>query len=75
MIYEGQIQDVKDLGFVDRFGEGEVKGVDSFDCGEAGLEDAGFDEPLLSGGDFLGGQDVEEGGVEALRYWKGTRRF
>jgi len=65
LINEGQVEEVEDLGFVDRLGEREVEGVDGFYGGEAGLEDAGFDEPLLSGGDFLGGQEVEDiGGGE-----------
>ena len=65
LLDEAEIKEVEDLRFIDRFGEGEVEGVDGFDGGEVGLEDAGFDASLLSGGDFLRGQDEQEiGGGE-----------
>jgi len=54
LIDEGQIQEGEDLSFVYRFREGEVEGINGFESGKAGLEDAGFDFGWSEeGGDFF----------------------
>ncbi len=53
---EMEIEEAEDLGLIDRFGEGEVKGIEGFEDREIGLSDTGFDPSLFSGSDFLRGQ-------------------
>jgi hypothetical protein len=60
LVHKGEVEEIEDLIFIDGLGEVKVEGVDCFDGGEAGLEDPGFDEPLLPGGDFLRGQEVAD---------------
>jgi hypothetical protein len=59
------MQEVEDLGYINQFRESKVEGIDCFEGGEAGLEDSGFDKPLLPSGGFLGGQEEKDiGGGE-----------
>ena len=66
--HEGQIQELEDLGLGDGLGEEEVEGVDGFDDREVGLDGAGFDQPLMAGGLFLGDQQGQELGGERLSW-------
>jgi len=57
---EIEVKEAHDLGFVNGFRKGEIKSVNGFDNREPGLGNPGFDEPLLTGGDLLGGKEIKD---------------
>src|SRR5512136_1986442 len=66
---EMEIKEAEDLGLIDRFREGEVKGIKRFEDREISLSDTGFDPSLFSGSDFVRGQKGEEiGGGEIFSF-------